>query len=592
MVPTRPGLRHGLPVLIAVLAVLPFLPAVTGEFLNWDDDANFLFNQNYRGLGPSNLRWMFTDIFGHYMPITWLTLGLDHVLWGMNPTGYHVTSMLLHAVSAALCFLFLQKLLGREGPAAAGALFFAVHPLRCESVAWITERRDVAAGVFFFLTLLAYLRWTETKGRRWLWMSVAAFAGMLLCKAMAMTLPVALLVLDAFPLRRFSSERPAKLLLEKVPFFALMVGAVAATWVPQSHAQALYTREAYPYVQSVAQPGYRISFYVLKTFAPVRLSPLYWYRPDLGLPQVLGWLAVIGVTALAVVGRRVVPALGAAWLAFLILIAPVAGIFQAGPHFAADRYTYFAGVPFAALVAAAFASLPQARRSIGIAAAAVLLAGLGVLTTLQSRIWKDSVSLWTRAIELDPDVYFTLQRRGKAFAARGDWDRALADYNRSIELNRFWHESWESRARARLARNDLQGAFQDAGDAIRLKRDSGEAWFLFGLAGGRMGHPSAIDSYSRALELRPNFVEARVERALERRKRGDLAGALADLDAAIAFDSQPRILSQRGITRAMNQDLRGAIADFEQALQRAPADWPHRAQVEKHLLQARSELPR
>src|SRR5262249_36214427 len=277
----------------------PFPPAVNGEFLNWDDDTNFTFNQNYRGLGPANLRWMFSDVFGHYMPFTWLTLGLDYTLWGMNPTGYHATSMVLHAVNAVLCFLFLRALLGRAGPAAVGALFFSLHPLRVESVAWITERRDVTAGVFFFLTLLAYLRWTQTKGRRWLGMSVAAFLGMLLCKAMAMTLPVALLVLDAVPLRRFASERPGKLLLEKAPFFALMAAAVVATSLTQSHAEALYSREAYPLVQSLAQPGYRISFYVLKMVFPFHLSPLYWYRPDLGLPQALGWFTVLALTALA-----------------------------------------------------------------------------------------------------------------------------------------------------------------------------------------------------------------------------------------------------------------------------------------------------
>jgi tetratricopeptide (TPR) repeat protein len=416
---------------------------------------------------------------------------------------------------------------------------------------------------------------------------------MLLCKAMAMTLPVALLVLDAVPLRRFASERPVRLLLEKVPFFALMVGAVLLTWIPQSHAEALYTRDAYPYIQSLAQPGYRLSFYLLKTLVPVGLSPLYWYRPDLGLPQVLGWLAVIVVTVLAFVGRRTVPAAGAAWLAFLILIAPVSGIFQAGPHFAADRYTYFAGVPFAALAAAGLAALPESRRTIGIAAAAVVLAGLGLGTVLQSRIWKDSVMMWSRAIELDPDVYFTLQRRGKAYAGRGDWDRALADYDRSVALNPNWYETRLGRARARVVKGDLAGALQDATDAIRLNPKSGEAFFLGGLVQGRLRRPDlAIQAYDRALELRPQYVEARRERANERVKTGNLAGALADLDAAIEFDPHPQLLTQRGVTRAMTQDFRGAVADFERALERAPADWPHRRLVEEHLRQARAALPR
>lgn len=587
----RPWIRFLPPALIAAVTAAAFLPSLRGEFLNWDDDANFTLNPHYRGFSAETLRWMFTNAFGHYMPITWLTLALDYSLWGMNPVGYHATSMGLHALNAVLCFFVLRILVNRAAPdldplktigaAAAGALFFSIHPLRAESVAWITERRDVVAGVFFFLTLLAYLKQRVR-------LSVAAFAAMLLCKSMAMTLPLVLLVLDAVPLRRFAAERPAKLLIEKIPFFVLMIAAVVATSLTQSHAEAMYTRDAYPLVQSVAQPGYRISFYVLKTLAPFNLSPLYWYRPDIGLPQVLGWIAVVGVSILAFVGRRAAPAAGAAWISYLLLIAPVAGIFQAGPHFAADRYTYFAGVPFAALAAAA---LP--RRPAAFAIAGILIAGLAVLTAFQSRIWTDSVSLWTRAITLDPDVYFTHQRRGAAFAARSEWDRALRDYDRSIELNPYWFESRQSRARARIVRGDHGGALEDADHAIRLQRDSAEAWLLRGQACGKLRQSdSALAALSRALELRPNFVEARLERASERALRGDADGALQDLDAAIAFDPQPSIFRRRGMTRAMKKDLRGAVADFEQALERAPADWSQRRQVEEFLRQAREELPR
>src|SRR6185503_18744630 len=136
--------------------------------LLWDDDTNFLFNQNYRGLRLENLRWMFTDVFGHYMPLTWLTLGLDYALWGIDPRGYHATNLALHGLNAALCYLLFRALLRRAAPdldpgrallaASVGALAFSIHPLRVESVAWITERRDLLSGSFFLLTLLAWLR--------------------------------------------------------------------------------------------------------------------------------------------------------------------------------------------------------------------------------------------------------------------------------------------------------------------------------------------------------------------------------------------------------------------------------------------------
>jgi tetratricopeptide (TPR) repeat protein len=631
----RPAPRWLLPLLIAALTFAAFIPSLHGEFLNWDDDANFTHNLRYRGLGPDQLRWMFSDHYGHYMPVTWLTLGLDYDLWGMNPAGYHATSMILHSFNAVLLFLLLRILILRsrgdlpsrilEGSAAAGALFFSLHPLRAESVAWITERRDVTAGAFFLFTLLAYVRMTaETAGsparRKWLWLSVAAFAGMILSKAMGMTLPLVLLVIDAVPLRRFSTERPAALLKEKLPFFVLMVAGLAATSYSQNHAQAIYTRDAYPLLQSAAQPGFRISFYALKTLWPLGLSPLYWYRPALGLPQVLGWLAVLGVSVTLFLRRRSLPAPFAAWLSYLLLIAPVAGIFQAGPHFAADRYTYFACLPFAALFAAALASLP--RPGLLAVAAAAILVGLAILTSRQCVIWKDSVALWTRAIDLDSDVYFTWNRRGEAYAARGDWDRALGDYDRSIELNGGWPDSLASRARARVTRGNPAGAIEDASRALQLDPKSGDAFHTRGLALARLGKPrEAIADYSKALELRPQFVEARLNRAAEQVKIGQVDGALADLDEAIHFDPQPQIYNRRAMVRGMKGDLEGAIADctealrlnpgfvdayanrgfarvergdrsgaaqdLARALELAPPDWPQRRQVEGLLRQAR-----
>jgi len=588
------------PLLVVLLTVVAFLPSRQGEFLNWDDDANYLANEHYRGLGAANLRWMFTDFFGHYMPLTWLTLGLDYLLWGMNPVGYHATSILLHAVTALLVFLFLRDLIRRARPdlpempvswiAAAGALFFSIHPLRVESVAWITERRDVTSGIFYLLTLITYLKMTSRPSgssarRKWLWISVACFVGMILSKAMAMTLPLVLLLLDLYPLRRRPAETLAALLREKIPFFVLMIGAIAATSITQSHAEALYTREGYPLIQSLTQPGFRVAFYLLKTLLPVDLSPLYWYRPTIGIPQVLGWLAVLGISTLAFLRRRSAPAAGIAWASYLVLIAPVSGVFQAGPHFAADRYSYFACLPFAALFAAALLSIPP-RTALGIAGGILLT--LGALTWRQCGFWTDSFALWNRAIALDPDVYFTHCRRGQALAARGQWVPALEDYNRSIELNPAWFESRGARARARLHLQDLAGAIDDATQALRLQPGWGEGFNLRAQALSKMGRPQeAIADFSRALEIRPQYMEARIGRATDRARLGDLDGAIADLDEAIRFDPQPAIYVRRGMTRAMREDLAGAATDFARALELAPPDWPQRRQVQEFLDRAR-----
>ena len=207
-----------LPVEIALVTVAIFLPALRATWVDWDDPINFLLNPYYRGLGWSQLRWMVTaNVMGHWIPTTWLTLGADYALWGMKPFGYHLTSLLLHAASAAVFYLVARRLLALAVPeasalvvnagATAAALVFAIHPLRVESVAWITERRDVTSGLFFLLTVLAYLRAHERppavrSGWRWAALAFAALA--LTSKSIVMGLPLVLVILDVYPLRRLS----------------------------------------------------------------------------------------------------------------------------------------------------------------------------------------------------------------------------------------------------------------------------------------------------------------------------------------------------------------------------------------------------
>jgi hypothetical protein len=204
-----------IPLVLAVVTFLVFSPALGNGFVEWDDHVNLSENLGYRGLGWSELRWMFTSTrMGHYIPITWLTFGLDYTFWGMNPFGYHLTNNVIHAANAALFYLVALRLLARataltgtalRASGVVAALFFALHPLRAESVAWATERRDVLAGFFFLLSVLLYLRASDDAGsarRRLLGGSVTCYALALLSKSIVMTLPLVLIVLDVYPLER------------------------------------------------------------------------------------------------------------------------------------------------------------------------------------------------------------------------------------------------------------------------------------------------------------------------------------------------------------------------------------------------------
>src|SRR5881397_3948808 len=284
------------PVLIALVTFTAFLPALQNEFVAWDDDKNFLKNPHYRGLGWSHLRWMWTTFnLGHYIPLTWMTFGLDYLLWGLNPVGYHLTSLLLHAANAVVFFFVVRRILTRALPspserghalavsAGFAALVFAIHPLRVESVAWVTERRDVLSGLFYLLTILMYLRASErgARGQGWYWLSVAAFVCALLSKSMVVNLPVVLLILDAYPLRRLGgaigwrSEPARRVYVEKIPFVLLAAAASAIAVMAQLSFHAALSVAQLSVPGRLAISAYGLSFYLWKMVVPVNLSPLY-----------------------------------------------------------------------------------------------------------------------------------------------------------------------------------------------------------------------------------------------------------------------------------------------------------------------------
>jgi len=337
-----------------------------------------------------HLHWMFTTLHGgHYQPLSWVTLAVDHALWGMNPTGYHLTSLLLHTLTAVAVYAGLLALLARTPTrsthlaAALGALFFAVHPLRVESVAWITERRDVVSGLFFVLTLLAYLRMQHTAGaarRRWLLASLGAFTLSLLSKAWGITLPAVLLALDLSPLGRLpgaSGRARTRVLVEKLPWAMLAAAGAVVAFAAQHRIEAMRTLSDHGPLERTLQAAYGICFYLWKTLAPVNLSPLYILPDDLSLTMprfAVPLLLVVVATVAALLAWRRHPWVLAAWIAYVAILSPVLGIAQTGPQLAADRYTYLASLPLAALFAAAVARAPRRAPAVLAVAAAVVLA--------------------------------------------------------------------------------------------------------------------------------------------------------------------------------------------------------------------------
>jgi tetratricopeptide (TPR) repeat protein len=620
--PPAPRLRRWIPWLLFAATVLTFLPSLRGEFLNWDDDFNFTNNPDYRGLSPGHLKWMATAfVTGHWHPLTWLTLGLDYTLWRMNPVGYHLTSVLIHGANAVLLFLVLEsllRLLGRSGPpwpALIGAAFYALHPLRVESVAWITERRDVLCGFFTLLCVLAYFRRAEEEragrpGTRWLAISIAAFGASLMSKALSITLPGALLLLDVYPLGRFQPGRRPRILLEKLPYLLLSFADAAIMQASMRAIHGIQPIAGYDVPQRLAQASYGLCFYLVKSLWPSQLRPLYRLEPHLDPKDVVylaSMAAVALVTVFLVVRRRQLPAVLVAWLSYAGLLLPVLGLAATGMQIAADRYTYLAAIPGSMLLAAGLAGVPAVALSRVAAGAAALLLLLAGLTARQCGFWKDSETLWTRQVTLDAGGSVAWFNRAVSRQARGDMAGALEDYNRVFGIEeppdaKPWvnrgiarallgdHENaiadfdqalrrepestdaLLARARSKAKRGDAPGADADLAEALRLKPGVADIYGVIGLVRLDRGDlPGALAAYTKGLELQPASAEQWRNRGLVQTRMGKPAEAVADYTKSLELrPDHAETLADRGTARGLAGNTAGALEDFGAALRLKP----------------------
>ena len=470
--PAEPGaprqrwLRSALPLLVLLTTLAVFSPALRNEFVNWDDDRNLLKNEHFRGLGGPQLRWMFTAYWvGHYHPLTWLSFAVDYEIWGLDARGalgFHLTNVILHALNAVLLYWLAARLLALTNPAASArhptavrlaaalaALLFSVHPLRAESVAWVTERRDVLSVFFLLACLLAYLRFARAERARWRWyaLALALLLLSLLCKAWGMTLPAVLLVLDWYPLRRFRARGRIRVLAEKIPFVALAAWTGLEALRAQSSAlDTMKTLAQYGWLPRIAQAFYGIVFYLWKTLWPTGLIPIYEvplklnpFEARFGASAVV----VLAITGLVVALRRRWPAGLALWAYYGIVVSPVLGLTQAGPQLVADRYSYLSCMTWAVLAGAGLLyvidrhSLGRSyNRSVPLAAAcAGVILVLAGLTWRQTQVWRSSETLWGYTLAVAPDSYNARTNMGAALQQRGDYEGAARCYRDALAIN-------------------------------------------------------------------------------------------------------------------------------------------------------------
>lgn len=454
-------MRRLLPALVFAITFVVFLPALDAEFLNWDDTVALLDNGSFRGLGASQVTWMFsTTLMGHYMPLTWLTYGLNYVVNGMNPLGYHLGNLLLHALNAALFYLVAVRLLeaaalrARDAAVTAGAvlaaLLFGVHPQRAESVGWITDRATALSAMLYLLAVLGYLRATAGGGRlRWKWAGLAsllAFGAALLSKGIVMSLPISLLILDVYPLRRRVLGWP-RLLTEKIPYAAIAITGAIVALVARTQGAQLSQYDIYDLNARLALAAYSLWFYPSRLLWPNSLSPLYEHPIHAGILEgrFLGpALAVLTATVVLFLARRRFPGGLAAWVHSAVVVGPVSGIVHSGSQIVSDRYGYLAGLGVVTVIGYGLVWTLDAyrRRRLRRLVAATMVGGavlvvlvLALTAWIQTYLWHDSETLWRWAVDRDPACALCqaalgsaiLQAPGGAAERMGEAERHLRE---------------------------------------------------------------------------------------------------------------------------------------------------------------------
>ena len=607
-------------VLLGVLVLWTFLPALRNDFVWYDDGVYVTENRHVQqGLTWETFRWAFHSTEGgNYLhPLTWLSHILDCQLFGLKPWGHHLTSVLLHTANAVLVFLVFRRLTGATWRSLCLAALFGLHPLRVESVAWVAERKDVLSTFFGLLALLSYAHYAQGRskaegrgtrgegpdsgaiagglaldsrllsgaksrfiGRRLTLdygLTLFFFACGLMSKPMVVTLPFVLLLLDYWPLQRIgraaihdSRFTIWRLVREKVPFFILAAVASVAAFIVQKHGGAMMV--GLPFVARLENALVSYCRYLGRLFWPVKLAVFYPHPGHWPTTVVLlsGFL-LAGISVLVIALRRQRPYLLIGWFWFLGTLVPVIGLVQVGDQAMADRYSY---VPFIGLfVILIWSALELTRHwryqaaSLSAAATAVVILCMA-LTRQQIGYWKDSEALFRHAITVTENNHVAHFNLGVVLGKQGRLDEAISQFQAALRSQPGYIDAHNNLGIVLARTGRLDEAVNQYREALRLKPDFFEARCNLGIALGRKGQlDEAISQFQEALKLAPHSADIRVNLGTALYQNGRLDEAISEFKEASRLDpDSAEAHNNLGVLLVRQGRFDEAIGQFQQAL--------------------------
>ncbi len=602
-----------LALLIGACAILVYLPALNLGFVDWDDNKYVYDNPHILTLTSGFIRWAFTtvEVGGNWHPLTWLSLGLDRLLWGPGPMGFHATNIFLHGLNTVLVTILASLLVSSRKNAVTGVgegnritdrgmmaaavtgILFGFHPIHVESVAWISERKDVLYSFFYLAGILAYMRYASIRSNgivresfyrghssRLYFLTLLLFILSLLSKPMAVTFPVVLLILDWYPLGRFgSAEQRFSVYLEKLPFFALSLASSVVT----TAAQTLQPFTKLPFLYRFLNGTHSLVMYLWKMVVPLNLLPFYPYPNDIS-PLSVKYLAALMIVAGIAVSCVVLYKLkrGRSWIAawgyYLVTLLPVLGFIQVGTQSMAERYAYLPSLGPFMLTGLGLALIVEKKheassksfvlRYSALIVLGILAVSLSSLTVRQTGIWKDGLTFWNYVIEKEPArAHNAYNNRGIIYLNRGLLEDALRDFDTAIRINPYYLIYYSNRAQAYIRLKNYTNALKDLTTAVTLNPNYLSGYVYRAMMYDWQGdHDKALADLTTTVTLKPDFVLGYYNRGLVELSIGRYDKAIADLSKALSLDpNSPESYFYRGKAYLKLGSAKQAEQDFEMA---------------------------
>ena len=549
------GSRAFLGVCIAICTVAVFARVGQFGFISLDDPDYVSDNLNVSGgVRVQSVIWAFAAAhFSNWHPLTWLSHMLDCDLFGLNPGAHHLVNVLLHAANAVLLFRLFSKITGRLWCSLVVALLFALHPLHVESVAWVSERKDTLSALFWVVTILAYVRYTERPGLNRYAVTMLLFTAGLLSKPMVVTLPFVLLLLDYWPLYRIKHLQPSGvgslqitphpfrwLILEKIPLIALSVVSSVITFLAQRH-DAMVSLDVLPLNIRIANAVVSYTRYLWKMLVPLNPAVIYPLLPDISAGSVMGALIIlVSLTILAVRHARSRPYLLIGWLWYLASLVPVIGLVQVGEQAMADRYTYLPLIGiFLALVwgVADFAEKLKVRTATIVAISAVILGTCAAATSYYIGYWRDDFALFSQAVTATEDNSTAHALLADALVQRGEDGEAARNLEEALRIRPQSAKTHYQCGLVQAKQKQYEKAVFHYREAVQLRPDYADAYNELGVALSKLGRlAEAAESFTAAIERNPRHAKAYNHRGIVWSAEGQSAAALHDYSRALELN--------------------------------------------------------